>query len=267
MPQNICRFIPSYRINDSINIVNYVLETQKQPGDNLLSVYRMHLVVSGEGILRAFGKEYPLAPGDIFVIFPGVTYTLDWESDIQYLYISYLGQRGNALMDMLGIQSTPKIFHGFSQLIPMWQEGIAVTAAVSGLRGESVLLFTFSVLADAQLCREQASRDTSDPAQLVKKYVDEHFSDPELTLGSVSAAFSYHPKYISTVFKQTFQIGFSEYLNTVRIQHAHVLICQGFTSVQSIAMLCGYRDAMYFSKLFRARVGLSPRNYIQEHRK
>ena len=64
------------------------------------------------------------------------------------------------------------------------------------------------------------------------------------------------------MFKHTYKIGFSRYLNTVRIRNACMLMKQGESEVQSIALRCGYRDPLYFSRLFKEYTGHSPRAYM-----
>lgn len=264
MDENICRFIPSHGSNDSVSIINYVLETKPQiyTGLKSNSIYRMHLVADGEGIFHIPGKTMHLQKGDLFFCFPAVSYAIESDEDFRYFYISYLGGRANAIMEQLHIQSSACLFHDFESLIDMWREGLSVNQGVSGLRSESLLLYTLSVLGDRLLYKESKENGSNDTALIIKKYIDENFSDIDLSLQKIGQICSYNPAYISSLFKNTFKIGFSEYLNTVRIQHAYMLIEQGFTSIQNIAMLCGYRDPMYFSKIFRANFGISPRTYM-----
>ena len=59
-------------------------------------------------------------------------------------------------------------------------------------------------------------------------------------------------------------ITFSEYLKNTRIKHAIFLIEQGITSVKNIAILSGYRDPLYFSKIFQQTVGISPSIFINK---
>lgn len=191
-------------------------------------------------------------------------YSIESGKDFRYFYISYLGGRANAIMEQLHIQSGACLFHGFESLIDMWREGLSVNQGVSGLRSESLLLYTLSVLGDRLLYKESKENGSNDTALIIKKYIDENFSDVDLSLQKIGQICSYNPAYISSLFKNTFKIGFSEYLNTVRIQHAYMLMEQGFTSIQNIAMLCGYRDPMYFSKIFRANFGVSPRTYLAD---
>lgn len=260
---NICRFLSSGS-NEQIHIINFVLETKPQMDTKLkpLSVYRMHLVLEGTGFLHMPGERRLLKPGDLFFCMPAVPYALESREDFRYCYISYLGTRANALMDTLKISSSHCLFHGFEALRDLWQQGVAAAQSISGLRSESILLYSFSILGEQLLVAENPEDREDKTALRIKKYVDDHFSDSALSLEQIGQALSYNPRYVSAAFKNRFHMGVSEYLNTVRLQHACVLMEQGFTSIQGIAAMCGYKDPMYFSRVFRAKVGQSPRSYL-----
>ena len=59
----------------------------------------------------------------------------------------------------------------------------------------------------------------------------------------------------------------NKYINTIRIQYACSLPEQGITSVKDISTMCGYSDSLYFSKVFKRKMGLSPKEYIEAKRK
>ena len=40
---------------------------------------------------------------------------------------------------------------------------------------------------------------------------------------------------------------------------------QGLLCVSEIASLSGYRDPLYFSKVFKKKMGMSPKSYIASH--
>lgn len=261
---DICRFIRPPESNDTLDIINYVFEVKQQvySGLNANSVYRLHLVLQGEGLLHTPSRTQPLGRGDIFFTTPAVPSAIESGEDFQYFYISFLGGRANALIDVFRINGGNCVFSGFDYLLEMWKNGLYVGSNIVQLRSEGILLYTFSVLGERLLHDGNKEKQNSEAALLIKKYVDDHFSDPELSLDRVSRECSYNPKYVSTIFKAKFKITFSEYLNTIRIQHACVLMEQGFTSVKNIALMCGFKDPMYFSKVFRGKLGAAPRVWM-----
>lgn len=263
--KNICRFIPTHKDYGSVQIINFILETETQTPDIIRtrSTYIMHFVTEGEGILYTCGKAYQLSRGDIFFVFPGNPYQLESVNDFKYIYISYIGLRANVIMDKLKITSANCVFHGFENLYDMWNEALTISHDILELRSESILLYTFSSISTRISDGNNTDNNSTTPS-LIKKYIDEHISDPELSLKKISSELSYNQKYISMIFKEKFKIGISGYITTARIQNACTLMEQGFTSVKDIAFLCGYKDQLYFSKVFKSKLKISPKKYISE---
>ncbi len=42
------------------------------------------------------------------------------------------------------------------------------------------------------------------------------------------------------------------------------LMEQGYTNIADIAFLCGFNDPLYFSKVFKQQLGVSPRKHIED---
>lgn len=263
MEQNICRFIPFHKDVHSIHTINFVLETKPQQYDHLKSesVYKMYYVCSGQGYIHTPGKITPLMQGDIFFTFPAASFAIESKEDFTYMYISFVGLRGNMIMESLNINSNNFLFHQADEVQEFWEKGISGSAVVMELISESVLLYTFSFLGN-RLLPETNTPKQCNSVDLIKKYLDDHFTDHNFSLENMSKELSYNKKYISYIFKKHFGIGIVEHLNTVRVQNACTMIEQGFTSVTDIADRCGYSDAQYFSKIFKTKMGIAPSRYI-----
>ncbi len=266
--KNICLFIPAKNNDDTLHTINFVLETLPQSTEDVksLSIYRMYYILEGEGILHIDNNEYPLSLGDVFFVFPAAPFSLESKTNFKFSYISFLGIRGNYLLDKFNINKNNCFFPGFPELAEFWKNALYMDSQVYDLRSESVLLYTFACIATKYFPSNEKNK-THDTATIIKKYLDTHFTDPKLSLNTLSAELSYHPKYISSTFKNTFKIGVSEYLNVIRIQNACALMEQGVTAVKNIASLCGFNDPLYFSKIFKAKMGVSPKDHIETLKK
>ncbi len=264
---SVCHFIPEHKDSVSVQIINFVLETKKQLATNQKTspVYIMHYILSGTGTLHTASGSHSLSDGDVFFCLPAVPYAIESGEDFQYMYISYLGTRANMIMEELKINAQNCVFKGFSQLAPFWKEAIDASPSLSGLRSEGLLLYTFSFLkADLQA---EAEVNPEMTAALIKQYIDEHAKDPDLSVEKIGHDLSYNKKYISLTFKKKYKIGIAEYINTVRIQTACKLMEQGLSNIAEIAFLCGYKDPLYFSKVFKTHLGCSPRTRLAELQK
>ncbi len=263
--ENICRFIPVSTAADIIQTLNFVHESKRHdPIEEKIAVYRVHYITGGAGRVRCGGVLKELREGDVFFAFPAVPFVLEGDESFRYMYISYIGLRANAVMERLGINSRNFYFGSMNELEPIWSQGIALNCDLLDLMSESVLLYTLAKIGERDQI-EQGAPDAVQTAEaflMIKKYIDDNFSDSSLSLKMISEKFSYNKKYLSTAFKKHFKIGVSEYLNTVRINYACELMRRGYTGVTDIASLCGYRDALYFSKVFKRKTGVSPKNYM-----
>jgi len=100
---------------------------------------------------------------------------------------------------------------------------------------------------------------------LAKYYVDFHFSQ-DLSLEKLSARLETHKSALARDYKKTWGHTLHHDLNLRRIRNAKGLLERGI-SVTSTAHECGYRDANYFSRVFRTHTGQSPKHWQMRHAK
>ena len=67
------------------------------------------------------------------------------------------------------------------------------------------------------------------------------------------------------IFRLAFGISPSEYLMKLRITYAQELLISTELSVTEVANACGLEDVLYFCRLFRKKVGMTPGNYRNIH--
>lgn len=95
----------------------------------------------------------------------------------------------------------------------------------------------------------------------VLDYIDKNYTEESLSLGSVACAADVSANYLSSVFSQTMQKTFTEYVTEKRMEKAKKLLRGGEKSSGKVAMEVGYKDAHYFSYVFKKTQGCSPREY------
>jgi YesN/AraC family two-component response regulator len=90
-------------------------------------------------------------------------------------------------------------------------------------------------------------------------YIRENFSS-DISLSSIAEMFSVSPEHFSRLFKKETGLGFSKYLNSLRLQYAEQFLknSEG-RSITEVAEICGFEDSNYFSKKFKEVYGISPK--------
>ena len=262
--RNYCRFLPRRKETPAINAINIVRGYKAEGTRDAMvtpALYVMNIVLHGECTLHTPRASVKLSAGDVFFCLPSLPYSIESKTKLEYAYITFLGARSNMLLEKVGVNPQSFVFHGVHGALPIWNAALdsAEQGAIADLVCESVLLYTFALVGKGSGDDEDVGEDV---ILHVKKYVDENYSDPGIDLDALAQRFSYNKKYLSARFKSRFGVGFSEHLCSLRITHACALVEQGFTSVKDIAYMCGFSDQMYFSKVFKERMGVSPKEYI-----
>jgi len=97
----------------------------------------------------------------------------------------------------------------------------------------------------------------------IKAYLNESYGE-QIRLNELSTRFSYSPSSIKRIFKAETGYSVIDYLNSLRIERAKELLVETDLSTESIAHALGIANGYYFSRMFSARVGISPRAYKKD---
>ena len=93
------------------------------------------------------------------------------------------------------------------------------------------------------------------------RYIDQNFTDENLSLNAVAKAANISPNYFSGVFSQEMGKTFVEYLTEKRMERAKELLRYSGKRSSEVAYEVGYRDPRYFSFLFKKTQGCTPSSY------
>lgn len=257
--KNICKFVGNTP-HTGLTTTRFIYETQVPPGEWtwLATADTVFLVTDGRGSMTVGSVEHSLSKGTLFFVFAGETRHLYNEDGLQYLYINYTGDRVAELYARFHITENDCVATGMEGLIPLWKESLVKADGENiDLLSESMLLYAFAFLQKREAVPDEF-------LHVITAYMEENFTDSGLTLKSMAAELGYSEKYLSHQIVRHLGVGFSEHLKTMRIRYAVLLIHQGVTSVKNIAILCGFTDPLYFSKVFKQSLGVSPKEYIEK---
>lgn len=265
MSENICKFAQSKNIFESINIINFVYEKEADFKQSFIysACHGMYLVIQGNGILHTAKNDHALSRGSLFFTFSSKPYYIQNTGELRYIYISFIGLRASALFERLGINYVSPVYDGFSFLCERWIDDFDSSRETNiDLVCEGLLLHTLSYLCRSS--EESAGSVESGGMLKLKAYVDMYYTQPDLSLQTVSRKFNYSYKYVSNAFSRLTRIPFSNYLCNLRLSHARQLLGDGITGVQEVAYSSGFSSAQYFSKAFKKKYGLTPTEFCRQ---
>lgn len=94
----------------------------------------------------------------------------------------------------------------------------------------------------------------------VQEYIDTHYKE-DIALLDLAGVFGYSDVYFCKLFKQNFGKNFITYLNEYRMDKAKELLANPAINIKDVSALAGYRDANYFTRVFKRMVGKTPSEY------
>lgn len=92
-------------------------------------------------------------------------------------------------------------------------------------------------------------------------FIGSNYSNPNLSNEDISSTVGVSSIYLTTEFKRCFDISLHRYLVNLRLERAEDLLLSGLHSITEIAQMTGFSSVQAFSKAFRNREGISPREY------
>lgn len=95
-------------------------------------------------------------------------------------------------------------------------------------------------------------------ADRVCMYIDDHFTQPNLTVRELAAIFYTNTAYLGQAFKKCHGITVSEYITKKRMDYAQLLMKDRALSIEQIADMTGISDYFYFNKLYKKYKGITP---------
>ena len=89
----------------------------------------------------------------------------------------------------------------------------------------------------------------------------------KITLDGIARHVNFSKTYLSRIFKEETGENISSYINKVRIDRAKLLLADQNISLVDVAALTGFEDQSYFTKVFKAITGQSPKKYRESRKR
>lgn len=96
--------------------------------------------------------------------------------------------------------------------------------------------------------------------QEVLKYIHKNL-DKNITCDELARLVNFNKSYFIYLFSKCFKVTPKKYIINKKINYAQSLLLNTDSSVKTIACKCGYYNQLHFSKLFKAKTGMSPKAY------
>jgi AraC-like DNA-binding protein len=197
------------------------------------------------------------------------TATINIEVDADYLYGLFKTSAISPVLKGLLQNTQPLLFE--EMVYPFLQE--IVNAMLAETVNETFKLFFLRVKAEELICRLLMELEKRDEKRLydlnihdiqtmykVRMQMLEHLDSPPV-INELSAFASMSPTKLKRLFKQIFGNSIFNYYQEFRMKEAAMLLKDGKLSVSEVGYRMGFINLSHFSKVFKAHVGMRPKQY------
>ena len=111
-----------------------------------------------------------------------------------------------------------------------------------------------------------AGPSAENPAGVVNRmlrHIAENYQDSALDVAAIARHARLHPSYASELFRRTCGVSLMRYVTRQRITHAQCLLSGGGAKILDIALNSGFGSESRFYQVFRAAIGVTPREYAK----
>ncbi len=110
-------------------------------------------------------------------------------------------------------------------------------------------------------CAENEQAGSGGIAQNAARYINENYTDVNISVASVADQFSVSPSHLSQLFRKKYGISALEYIHQRRLDAAKLLLRESTATVESIAVQVGYSNALALIRQFRKAEDRTPTEY------
>ena len=96
------------------------------------------------------------------------------------------------------------------------------------------------------------------------KYILQNYTEPTISVEEISASVGISQTHLRRLIKSKMNTSPIQYINHLRIEKAKNMLRNTNCMISEIASMCGFCDQYYFSREFKATVGISPTEYKKE---
>lgn len=114
------------------------------------------------------------------------------------------------------------------------------------------------------ICMEITKKNSNNESELVQsilEYIQNHLTDDDFNLNTVSYQFNMNRNYLARIIKESTSYAFNDYVNYRKIELAKEKMKDASRTIEQISNEVGFSYSHYFIKVFKSMEGITPGTY------
>lgn len=108
--------------------------------------------------------------------------------------------------------------------------------------------------------------DNAENIQLALRYMHMHY-DNAPDAEEMAKMCGYSLGYFCRLFKKTTGKTYNDFLTSLKINNAKIMLLSTKEQISNVALLCGFASISNFNRIFRDKVGISPSEFVRKNKK
>lgn len=230
--------------------------------------YQLLYVASGQAYFTVDGAERTVTAGQLVLYRPGdyQAYRYHAADRVQVYWIHFTGSEAASLVpsDMPSLMTVGSV----DRMTRLW--GLIIEELQLRQEGYDELCALYlreMLLLVRRRLHDTDSTDTNTRAEIsaAQAYFSEHYREP-IDIGVYAAERHFTVGWFIHEFRRYVGVTPLQYVIDLRVARARELLAHSDCPVAQVASLVGYDNPLYFSRIFRARMGISPLQYRKKEK-
>lgn len=247
-----------------VNCAGFENVTPKFKTQKIRHDYSLMVCTNGMVNLNLLGNIHTLQQNTFIVIEPETMTSYSFNTaPINYYWVHFTGSEAGKILKKFRIEPntvhTSKITKSITDCFANLFKEFLIKDDMFDTVASSILIQIFSYVS-----RENASHAASLSKSV--EYISNNYNK-NITLKELADAENLSVSWFRTVFKQHTGMSPMDYIIMKRIDVACYYLKYTTMSIEAVSAAVGYTNPFYFSKLFKSKLGLSPRQYAKKQNK
>jgi AraC-like DNA-binding protein len=237
----------------------------------------LHLQETGSCLNSQLGRSAVLRVGDIGFVDAARPYKVEccepMKRTVVKIPVGLIARRFDSIEELLAVRvdGTRGIGAILASVVRnFWRHYNDIDTNDSGTEGEAMISTVLDLMALIPSCGLETSTPSRSLFRLgreMRAYVEDRLADPNLSVSSLARAFGVSPRHAHRVFAK-FETTPSRYILDCRLGFAAARLRDAAcaANITQIALDSGFSDSTSFSRAFRKKYRVAPRDFRRERR-
>ena len=212
-------------------------------------------ISEGEAEYTFLGKKYIAKPKSI-IFFPRKSaYEINILSPMKYICIDFNFEDDPSISKLLLFRTmSTESSNEFPKLLKIY-------LMKSPWHIPSLFQGVYKIYAEVLKSENANYKKISPVFSDITAYILENLQNPEFAVPDIASRFKISEVHLRRIFKSATGTSPIRYINHLRLEKAKTMLSESSMKISEIALLTGFSDPYYFSRIFKKETGISPASF------